>query len=163
MMALTYRLGLTESTWRKNKESMLHHFLTAQDFIIFRVKLSKTSPQETSEPTYVSIVVLFICPQDQQDKEQDAANNRQLQHGRHHPATAAAAQEQNQPLKTANRCLGCLHRRAHPLMATIGRQQQQQQGNGSGDTCCPARAANIRAFPPKKSVISPINLIKVME
>ena len=49
------------------------------------------------------------------------------------------------------------------LMATIGRQQQQQKGKGSGDTCCPDKAASIRALPPKKSVISPMNFSKVME
>lgn len=48
-------------------------------------------------------------------------------------------------------------------MGTIGRQQQQQQGKGSGDTCCPDRAANIGAFPPKKSVISPMNFNRVTE
>lgn len=49
------------------------------------------------------------------------------------------------------------------LMATIGRQQQQQKGKGSGDTRCPDKAASIRVFPPKKSVISPMNFSKVME
>lgn len=49
------------------------------------------------------------------------------------------------------------------LMATIGRQQQQQQGKGSGDTVCPDRAVSMKAFPPKKSVMSPMNFSKVME
>lgn len=40
--------------------------------------------------THITVVVLFICPQDQSDKEQDAADNRELQHSSHHPATAAA-------------------------------------------------------------------------
>lgn len=42
--------------------------------------------------THVSILVLVICPQDQHEEEQDASDNRELQHSRHHPATAAAAQ-----------------------------------------------------------------------
>ncbi len=41
--------------------------------------------------THVTVVVLLIRPQDQSDKEQDAANHGELQHGGHHPDTTAAA------------------------------------------------------------------------
>lgn len=63
---------------------------------------------------------------------------------------------------------GFAHWGGHPvikylLMAIIGRQQQQQHGNGSGDTCSPAKISSMRALPPKKSVMSPINFSKVME
>jgi hypothetical protein len=48
-------------------------------------------------------------------------------------------------------------------MATRGRQQQQQQGKGSGDSFSPDRTSSIRALPPKKSVMRPMNFSSVME
>lgn len=153
MMALTYRLGLTESTWRTEP-------------VYSAASQSVTLTRTSGDVTHISIVVLLVRPQDQHDKKEETTHNRQLQHSRHHP-TAAAAAHRRHPTRgwsawrhtDSQGCVG----RVYLLMATIGRQQQQQQGKGSGETCCPARAANIRALPPKKSAIRPINLIKVME
>lgn len=50
--------------------------------------------------THITIVILFICPQDESDKEQDAADNRELQHSGHHADTAVAAHERGE--KTFN-------------------------------------------------------------
>lgn len=41
--------------------------------------------------THITVVILFICPQDKSDKEQDAADNRELQHSGHHADTAVSA------------------------------------------------------------------------
>ncbi len=49
------------------------------------------------------------------------------------------------------------------LMLKRGRQQQQQQGKGFGDTCSPANISSMRVFPPKKSLIRPMNFKSVME
>ena len=49
------------------------------------------------------------------------------------------------------------------VMASRGRQQQQQQGKGSGDSFSPDRTSSIRDFPPKKSVMRPMNFSSVME
>lgn len=85
MMAFTYTLGLTESTWRTEPV----YGAAAQS-----VTLTRTS----GRATHVSVVVLLIRPQDQHDKKEEAAHDRQLQHSRHHP-TAAAAAHRRQPTR----------------------------------------------------------------
>lgn len=58
--------------------------------------------------THITVVILFICPQDKSDKEQDAADNRELQHSGHHADTAVSAHEGRKLLMLAACCVTVL-------------------------------------------------------
>ena len=130
--------------------------------------------------TYISIVILLICPEDKSDKKQDGSHHRQLEHSSHHPPqTCPTRGAQSHVMLLGLRglyhaslvinitiCMEGNHQnRVNTCLfiAIIGRQQQQQQGKGSGETCSPAKISSMCVFPPKKFVMRSMNFSKVIE